>query len=256
LPSENLITARPTGIPENRYFAWFMLAYVALALGIDTLATFEVELLIHWEFFKFKGSHISGWLRTFDGALGTIGESLHNPVFAAFDVFKFLVWFAIPAGLCLPWMDWGAWGTRRWRQVDYYILVGMVGGSIALALSIPYIPGVREDYVPGVPESMQFTAFWSYIVWTVSWLPGWEFLHRYFLIRALDYLEIKFEWLIVPVVEMLYHLPKMTLEVPGMFLYGFIATQLTKHRVNWMLPFLVHLAIEVALVLFLVGWLG
>ena len=256
MPSENLVTARPTGIPENRYFAWGMLAYVALALGIDTLATQEVVLGIRWEMLQFRGHHIAGWLRGFDGALGDLGQYLHNPVFAAFDVYKFLIWFAIPVAVCIPWMDWGAWGSRRWRQMDYFILVGMIGGSAVIALSIPHIPGVREDYVPSVPESLRWTTFWTYIVWTISWLPGWEFLHRYFLIRALDYLEIKFEWLIVPIVEMLYHLPKMTLEVPGMFLYGFIATQWTKRRFNWLLPFLVHLTIELALVLFLVGWLG
>jgi len=253
LPSDPVAEGRPRGIPESPIFALCGILYVAAALGVDTLAFYEVEFLIDWSVFKWLGKDLVIWMGAQGGALeqlaGWIGRPFHN-----FDLFKFLVWLVLPVLACAPWMDWRAWGFSRWKRVDWYLLGGLCLGSIGLVMIIPWLPGVNQMYRPAdLPASDKVLGVTAYLLWTFSWLLGWEFLHRYLLLRSLQRLEIRFEWLIVPVVEALYHLPKHFLEMAGMFLFGLLATKWTNLRGSWMLPFLVHLALEAALAMFMVG---
>lgn len=252
MPSDPVAEGRPRGIPESPVFALCAILYVAAALGVDTLAFYEVEFIIDWSIFKWLGKDLINLLH--DAGLTTIANGLTRTPFHNFDIFKFLVWLVLPVLACAPWMDWRAWGFSRWKRVDWYLLGGLCIGSIGLVMLIPWLPGVSDMYRPAdLPARDKVLGVTAYLIWTLSWLPGWEFLHRYLLLRSLQRLEIRFEWLIVPVVEALYHLPKHFLEMAGMFLFGLLATRWVNLRGSWMLPLLVHLAIEVALAMFMVG---
>ncbi|MBI1318245.1 MAG: hypothetical protein GC168_04730 [Candidatus Hydrogenedens sp.] len=254
MQSDPEAAGRPLGIPDNRIFAWCALAYVAAALGIDTLAFYEVEFVIDWGMFKWMGKDVINLIHQGGAPFEPAARALEHTTFHSFDVFKFLAWFLIPFLMCLPWMDWRAWGWARWKRSDWYLLGALLFVAVAVVFSIPFLPGIRHYYRPvDLPLKDKFVAIVVYATWTISWLPGWEFLHRYLLLRSLQRLEIKYDWLIVPFVEALYHLPKQILETAGMFLYGFLATRWTKARGSWLLPLLFHLSIELSLAVFMVG---
>ena len=101
------------------------------------------------------------------------------------------------------------------------------------------------------------------MVWNLSWLPGWEFLHRYFLLKAVQREALdrgrflpgwrwaQWAWLLVPVSETLYHLQKPGLEAVGMFAFSVVLTFWCLKRRNWLFGFLLHLTIEVELLVFM-----
>ncbi|MCL4694164.1 MAG: CPBP family intramembrane metalloprotease, partial [Candidatus Hydrogenedentes bacterium] len=90
------------------------------------------------------------------------------------------------------------------------------------------------------------------MLWTFSWLIGWEFLHRYFLLRPFAARWPRFGWLIVPFSEGVYHLQKAPIEAAGMVVFSLVLTAWALRRRNALLPFLAHLLVEIELVLFLV----
>jgi membrane protease YdiL (CAAX protease family) len=61
----------------------------------------------------------------------------------------------------------------------------------------------------------------------------------------------RYGWLLVPLAEGVYHLQKPWPEMLGMVAFSLIATQWTLRRDNMLLPLLVHLAIEIELVAFM-----
>lgn len=220
---------------------WFVCFYVFVVLLIDTLAANNVrwqldfgvaDLTIRWSVFSWRG----------DGA------------FAQFDFFKFVFWFVVPVTLCLPRMDWGYFGFARWKRADIYLLLGMVAIGIVSVLSILYIPQLREWYPSASRHSsgVKLSMLYQQMLWTSSWLLGWEFMHRYFLLRAVVEKWPRWGWLLVPVSEALYHLQKDPIEMAAMFVAGIAFTVWTATRKNLMLPLIVHGSVEVGLAAFLV----
>lgn len=208
--------------------ALLAVAYVAIVLGLDTLAAQRVQFPVEWRV-----------LLTFCPG--------------GFDVFKFLAWFIIPFLLALPHLDKDAFTFKRWRKNDVYMLLGLVlAGALAVIL-IPLLPGVRESYggYGHLDAAQKQSMFFRHLSWTASWLIGWEFLHRYFLLRPCDNWLPRAGWLIVPLSEGLYHLQKAPLEALGMVALSVVLTLWARRRQNVLLPFLVHLAIELELILFL-----
>ena len=203
-------------------------AYVLLVLGVDALATHDARFPFEWlVFLNFRPG--------------------------GFDVFKFDAWFVIPLLLALPHLDIHAFTFKRWRRVDLYLLAGLVAAGALAVFLIPILPGVRETY-RGYghlsPQQKHSFVFW-HLMWTASWLIGWEFLHRYFLLKPWDRSLPRAGWLIVPVSEGLYHLQKAPLEALGMVALSVVLTLWTRKRQNILFPFLVHLAIELELLAFL-----
>ena len=203
----------------------FVIAYVAVVLVLDTAA--------FW----------TGWGRAwFDWDLGT------------FDLFKFVMWFVVPFALALPGMDWRFLGLKRWSKCDVALLVGLtVAGALAM-FTISFVPGLQDYY------QSQASRPWEYkvdfvqrqLIWYASWLIGWEFMHRYFLLRPAEGFWPGYGWVLVPVREVLYHLQKHPLEAVGMGALSVVLTLWTLKRRNFLVPFLVHLIIEIELVLFLI----
>lgn len=225
-------------------------AYVALVLAVDTLAVSRVRTPIDWSMFQwFYGDAVMALSR----ATGRDLDALKVVWLARFDFFKFFFWFLLPFLCCLPRMDWGWWSPRRWKRVDLNLFGVLALCGVAAVLIIPWIPALRATYasLAGIPFEQKWIAFRGQTVWVVSWLVGWEFLHRYVLLRAALRLHPRFGWVIVPLSETLYHLQKPVLEALGMAVFSTILTLWAMRRQNILLPLLAHLFIEIALILFL-----
>jgi len=229
------------------------IAYIAVVLGVDVLATRGVSWPINWFVFRWN-PYV---LRTYARGLG-IPDEIMGPFCSwplqKFDFFKFLFWFLVPFLFSIRGMDWGALGVRRWKRRDGYFLLGLALAGMAAILIIPYVPALRQTYHSmghlAAPE--KWTQLFIRGIWVISWLLGWEFLHRYFLLRPVAVQWPRYGWLLVPLSEGLYHLQKPGIEALGMVALSVVLTQWTLRRRNVFLPFLVHLTIEIELILFLI----
>lgn len=204
-----------------------VLVYAAAALVIDTLAVYGKTWPIDWRVFRWH------W----HGA----------------DLFKFTAWFVVPFVFCLPRMDWGYLGVKRWRRVDVYILAGLAGVGALGVLIIPLFPSLRATYpsMAHFAASAKLSFALRHVVWVLSWLVGWEFMHRYFLLTRLSKQWPRFGWLLIPLFEGGYHLQKPLLEAAGMVAVSLVLTSWALKRRNALLPFLAHLIIELELIAFL-----
>jgi len=213
--------------PQHIALAVIALAYVALALLVDTLASRGVEVPFDWGVFRWRAR-------------------------GGFDAFKFVAWFLVPLALALPAMDWGYFGIKRWRRMDWGILAACVLVGAVAVLSISLFPSLRAAYGSHAGASAEAKWFFlSYsLVWTLSWVIGWEFMHRYLLLRPLSDLWPKYGWLIIPFYEGIYHLQKPLLEAGGMFAASAILTFWALKRRNALLPFIAHFIIELELRVF------
>jgi len=226
---------------------WFVGAYVAVVLLIDTLAASgERQYGVDWRIFLWRAS---------------------GPL-AQFDYFKFLFWLAAPLVWCVAmhfaargrsdsssmrW-DWGYFGFSRWKRVDYYLLLILMALGVVCVAAILFIPALREYYPSSsrLPWDAKLSVLRRQLLWNISWLPAWEFMHRYFLLRPLAERWPRWGWLIVPLYEGAYHLQKHPLEALLMFGAGMVFTWWTLRRKNLMLPLIVHGSVEVGLMAFLV----
>lgn len=207
-----------------------VLLYTAVVLLVDTLAARNVTTPIHWRIFSWHARN---------GA----------------DLFKLMAWFVIPFLFSLRRFDWGWLGTARWKRIDAIILGVLAAVCAGAVLAIPLFPSLRHTY--GSVSHAAAASKWSYathnVVWTFSWLVGWEFLHRCVLLRALSARWPRWGWLLIPVFEGVYHLQKPLIEALGMVVFSCILTPWAQRRRNVLLPFLAHLAIELELIVFLVA---
>ncbi len=200
-----------------------VLSYVAVVHTADTLAANNVKAGIDWGMFRWR---------------------LDN----GFDLFKFVVWFAVPFAFCIPRMRWSWFSFKGWRKLDIYLLSLLaLSGAIAV-LAIRYIPSLNEVY----GYSKTISDIPSELIYTFSWLLGWEFIHRYALLRRMDAWLPKLGWLVVPIVEGVYHLQKPPIEAVGMVAFSLVVTFWARKRRNALLPFFAHLIIELELLCFMV----
>ena len=219
--------------------------YVAVVLGVDALAALGVSWPFNWGVFHWRVG--SAW--TLFGLSPPAWTVL--PVVRAFDAFKFLFWFVLPFCVCIPRMQWSWFSIRNWKRLDWALLGCLLLLGAAAVLSVNFIPSLRNAY-PGVshlPWSQRWLNSLAALVWVGSWLAGWEFLHRYVLLRAAAARFPRFGWLLVPLSETVYHLQKPGLEMAGMALFSLALTWWSLKRKNLALPFIAHLYIEIVLIL-------
>jgi len=242
LPNE----AQTPAPPRLQAAAWIAVAYVAVVLLVDGLAAQRVSWPINWGIFDWHGVTFYHWAIASGSSHEEAQKFLHL-VLRVFWFFKFIFWFALPLALCLRTLDRGYFGFKRWRPVDYGILLFGVCVGVAVLFLIPLMPSLQA-YYPSL-SALDASEKWSYfglsLIRTASWLLGWEFLHRYVLVRHLR--DTRYAWLIIPFLEAAYHIQKAWIEMLGMFLFSLVATRWAIVRRNMLLPFLVHLAIELAL---------
>jgi len=203
--------------------------YVAAVLGVDTLATHGVHFVVDWRMFLWHSE-------------------------SGFDLFKFMWWFVVPFAASLHAMDWGAFGVRRWKRIDLGLLGALVLLGVGAVFVIPHFKSLDDAFhsLGSTPWIVRRDYIENKLVWTASWLIGWEFLHRYFLLRAYQARWPRVGWLIVPLSEGLYHLQQPRLMMAGMVVFSLIVTPWAFNRRNVLLPFLAHLAVELALLGYLV----
>lgn len=177
------------------------------------------------------------------------------------DLFKFVVWFVVPFAFALPALDKAYFGFGRWRGIDWVLLATIVGGGGLVMLLLPYIPGVGEyeSYQGWGQQSADWrrTEVARQLLWTFSWLMGWEFMFRYWLVRSFRQAWPEKGWrgllIAAPFMEGMYHViqNKPALECLGMAVLSLAFCAWALHRRNSLLPFLGHLAIEIELIAFL-----
>jgi membrane protease YdiL (CAAX protease family) len=228
-------------------------AYVAIVLVYDTFVTLGDVRTINWAVFAWRPAHLAELLQPFLGR--GLTQWLHAPLLREFDLFKLTAWGVIPFLLCLWRLDTGWFGMGRWKRSDRTLLIACCVLAVAAVGLVRLVPQLAEIY-PAAPRGWTFSKrlilFGGGLLWVASWLPAWEFLHRYFLLRRVSADFPKYGWLVVPLSETLYHLHKPPLETAGMLVFSLLATWWTLKRRNLLLPLLVHLVVEVALQVLLV----
>lgn len=272
MPS-NVETTPLSPAPQRAWWPYFVVGYVALVLLVDALATIPARIPNPYgTTTNVMGAIVAGINHVSPMPLSSLQwrpetvahflERLHFPawsvgwmrweIFARFDVFKFVFWFLVPLALCGRRVDLKAFTTFRWRKPDWYLLIAAgVLGFLAVCI-IPFVPGLRDYYggaggSVGIPLSTKLAGLCGMMIWTFSWIIGWEFMHRYFLLQAVGPKWPRFGWLLAPFFEWAYHLQKFWLEALGMAVFSILATQYVLRRRNVSLPFIAHLLIEIAL---------
>jgi hypothetical protein len=246
--SKSSETARETTSSTSIFLVVLAIVYIVLVLAVDTLAVHGVRWPFDWSSFQWR--IVSPW-----HWFGFIPPDwVRSPLLSRLDVFKLLFWFVIPLLVSLRTMDWRWISPRGWKRNDWLLLgVMLILGGIAVG-SIPFIPALKSAYpgLSGTNASSNHVYFIAYLLWIASWLPGWEFMHRYFLLRPVMQRFPRFIWLIVPLSETIYHLQKSWLEAVGMMVFSLLLTWWTMKRRNMLLPFVAHLYIEILLAFALV----
>ena len=109
-----------------------VVGYAAAVLGVDALASLNVH---GFGIFEWHGAN--GW-----------------------DYFKFVAWFVIPFLCCLPWMEWGYLGVKRWKRLDVCFLAALVGFGAITVIAMPLAaPAIRAAFpsVAHMPSSAKWT---------------------------------------------------------------------------------------------------
>lgn len=207
--------------------------YICLALSIDTLVALRSEWFIDWAQFNYS------W--------------------RGMDLTKWILWFVVPLVLTFRSMNSRYFTFRSWQRIDWAILVVIVVGGGALMFLLPRIPGVGDYYVGwgSQPLAWRQEEALRLTLWTFSWLTGWEFMFRYWLVSSFSR-----RWpdrgiyailIVAPLLEGLYHVfqQKPVLECLGMVVFSLALCSWAIRRKNALLPFLGHLIIELELIGFL-----
>ncbi len=235
---------------------FWILTYLLLVLGVDSLAALHVQWPFPWRIFHWWPYTLYQAGRDWLSLPAPCINWLKSWPIQQFDLFKSLFWFLIPFAFSIRHMDWGYLGVKRWKKLDITLLLVLSVAGLLAVLLIPYVSALNETY-PGksfLSDSAKAREFIVNGLWVMSWLLGWEFLHRYVLLRQADARWPRFGWLLVPLSEGLYHLQKPGIEALGMVALSLILTYWARKRHNALLPFLVHLCIEFELILFLLLW--
>ena len=211
---------------NNKIKAIYALCYAIFALTIDSISTIRLKWGIDWGIFHWQ---------------------LKN----GFEVSTFILWFAIPFVFTYKSIDWQYFGVSRLKKNDIYVVIllsvlGMIG-----VLSIKFFPGLRSFYPSIAFQNASAKLNWALykMTWNMSWLTGWEFLHRYVLLTCFESAFPKKGWFGVCLIEFVFHFQKAFLEAIGMLIFSVIVTYWAYKRKNIILPFFSHLLIESFLLL-------
>lgn len=233
---------------SSKLFSFLIILYTISFLAIDFLISIDAKIFSNLTFLKMPPTEI------FYGLVEN-EHSSYLKYFSNFDTLKFLTWLILPLCLFHKKVDSKWFTIKNLSKLDLWLTIAFsivcilsLGGIIILPSLSSYYPGMGH-----LPLGIRLTFFIQQIFWLISWLPGWEFLNRHLLLRASEDLCKDKGWIIVPIVETLYHLSKPLPEIFGMLIFSILATLYTQRRKNNIPPFLCHLIIELGLVTLLVS---
>jgi membrane protease YdiL (CAAX protease family) len=216
--------------PSVRVTAVVLAVWVGLVLGQEAWATLDPAMRIPWL---------------------VVSQS----VGADLELFPWLTWGLLPALFAYRrhgrWLDARWFGVARWTPGDWRGL-GVVAVIAAISLLvIPLVPSLQENYRTlasqgPVGDAEKARYFAQTLLWVLTWLPLWELMTRGMLLPFLDRAFPRHGWLVVPALETTFHLVKPWPEAVGMLAFSLVATRWVRARRNLLLPFLAHLAFEIA----------
>ena len=207
-----------------------MVLYAVFALTADSLSTNHTHWLINWSrfYWRFKNG---------------------------FEMSTAILWLGIPVLLMWRDLDIRVFTFARWEKTDAWLLIALILLGACGVYLIKFIPVLNHYYHS--KSHLSFAMKWSYaignLIWLSSWLIGWEFLHRVFLMQYLQVLLGRIGPCCIPVFEFLFHLQKSLPEALGMLLLSIVLTYWSYKRKNVLLPFLAHLSIELTLLAYLIS---
>lgn len=207
-----------------------ILAYVALVLGVDALVYLNIRWPFDWQLFS--------W------------------IWGDVDLFKLIFWLLIPLAASWRALDWGWFGLARWRVADVILLMTIAGLGFLILLSVPLFPELRDGYtgVGGLSAGVKREFVIGVSIYTLVWLPAFEFLLRYVMLRAVAAQWPRFGWWLVPLAEGLYHLQKTLPEVVIATLFSIVLTYWVLKRRNGLMALIAHLVIEIELIALMLIW--
>ncbi len=254
--ASSLITAKPKEyIQKIPYWSVLTVGYVALVLAWDALVTIGDTRTVNWAVFQWRPADLQVLLESFQIPHFLVGW-MAGSVLTHVDLFKVLFWLVLPVAICLWRMDWDYFTKRRVKPADWFFLGGMCALAVLAIISVKFVPVLANQYrgLGHAALSFRLQFFVVQLLWVVSWLPGWEFMHRYFLLRRVSVDFPRFGWLLVPLAEGTYHLLKPWPETLAMVAFSVIMTQYALRRKNILIPFLAHFAVEVLLIIGMMVW--
>jgi hypothetical protein len=221
--------------------------YVLAVLVTDFCASSHCQIPFEWRIFSWSLADV---LRPV-----SVGSNHPRLLLTAeyFDLFKFLFWLFIPLLFSLKSLDWKWLFPDSFERKDGYFLVLLIAISLVAFFALMTVPSLKEYYGHGglAGKTTKTERAFCFVLWESSWLPGWEFLFRYVLLRALLQLNLRYLWLLLPILEGLYHLQKPWIEAAGMAVFSLLLTAWTVKRKNCFLPFCAHLLVEAFLLVIL-----
>lgn len=183
----------------------------------------------------------------------TIGHFYYSWVFLRIVVPFFLIWMLrIPIaqiGLSLPTFD------RFLMVLAILTLFGLAGIYLIILFSPQYLGYYANAFGP-----FDGSRIANFMIFTLSTLTGWEFLHRSFLLMGIVYILGRNDRgdtttarqtavVIVWTFEVLFHLIKPKMEAVGMLLGSPFLSYVTLKTGSIWPAFLIHLGVEIVFIL-------
>jgi hypothetical protein len=170
---------------------------------------------------------------------------------SGFDWLKFVLWFAVPALWLLRSGD-GVGYCLRGTKVEWTLQGGVVVASCLAMFVVASTSELSTYYLGGLPQAR--LERWQYVqrqlLWTLSWLPGYELLMRRLLLRRAAMLG-RWSIALVAMLEFIYHLQKPMLEAVAALGFSVALSIWVRRRPTSVHPLLAHLWVELVLIGFL-----
>ena len=169
--------------------------------------------------------------------------------------FRSVAWLTLPLVLAAV-RDHRSGTSRRpafrWpdRQDGWFLAIS---GPAMAALLFPIFrfPPLRSACLDPLAIGWGLERCMGWLVALVFWLPGWEILHRHYLLPVCQAAWPRIGWLVPPLFEAAYHLSKSPAEAAGSFLFGGLLCRRTLRSGNLTVPIAAHLMLELEYALFM-----
>lgn len=241
---------------NSHRFPLLILLYAVAVLTIATAAQRQWAWPMDWTIFRWSPLTMYPVLHNLQQLLHLPNAStqwLLAPTLQSFDAFAFVTWLLIPLTAALFRIDKAAFGFRRWKRRDKFLLLG-IALVVAIALvalqKFPTQHAFARQSLQRIAPSTGSTLP-EHLLWIASWLLGWEFLLRYVLLNRLNHEWPRCGWRCLPLVEGLFYLQASAPEALARCLFAIILTRWTLKRRNLLIAIVAHLIIEVELAAFL-----